>query len=119
MITSDPSRPNPIILVPCNKNAPVNLLNAARLLQDGEYAKQDQEKARFFESTRPEYVEIVRNVLGKQWTFEVRDSAKSFTKAQWLRVVAVITDGSDWQFKGWPFETIVDLFSTVRGAYFA
>merc|ERR1712232_1055572 len=25
----------PIILVPCNKNAPVNLLNASRLLQDG------------------------------------------------------------------------------------
>jgi len=108
----------PIILVPCNKNSPVNLLNAAKLLQDGEYHKKDEERMRFFESTRPEYVEIVRNVMGKMWTFEVRDSVKSFTKAQWLRVVCVVTDGTDWQFKGWPFETIVDLFTTVKGIYF-
>jgi len=108
----------PIILVPCNKNAPVNILNAGRLLQDGEYTKKDEERMRFFESTRPEYVEIVRNISGKMWTFEVRDSVKSFTKAQWLRVVAVVTDGTDWQFKGWPFESIVDLFATMKGIYF-
>mmetsp|Transcript_11689 Transcript_11689/g.26658 ORF Transcript_11689/g.26658 Transcript_11689/m.26658 type:complete len:416 (+) Transcript_11689:64-1311(+) len=108
----------PIILVPCNKNSPVNLLNASKLLQDGEYHPKDEERLRFFESTRPEYVEIVRNVMGKMWTFEVRDSVKGFTKAQWLRVVAVVTDGTDWQFKGWPFETIVDLFTTVKGIYF-
>jgi len=108
----------PIILVPCNKNSPVNILNAGRLLQDGEYTKKDEERMRFFESTRPEYVEIVRNVMGKIWTFEVRDSVKSFTKAQWLRVVAVVTDGTDWQFKDWPFESIVDLFTTTKGIYF-
>lgn len=109
----------PIILVPCNKNAPVNLLNAEQLLQDGAFTKTDQEKLRFFESTRPEHVEIARNVMGKLWTFEVRDTAKNFTKSQWLRVVAVVTDGSDWQFKGWPFESITDLFCTVKGVYFA
>lgn len=117
MITSDRSC-QPIILVPCNKNAPVNILNAGKLLQDGEYTKKDEERMRFFESTRPEYVEIVRNVMGKMWTFEVRDSVKTFTKAQWLRVVAVVTDGTDWQFKGWPFEHIVDLFTTIKGVYF-
>lgn len=108
----------PIILVPCNKNAPVNLLNAQSLLQDGQYFKLDEEKVQFFESTRTERVEVVRNIRGKQWTFEVRDSTKGFTKSQWLRVVAVVTDGFDWQFTGWPFETIVDLFATVRGIYF-
>lgn len=109
---------NPIILVPCNKNAPVNLLNVMELLQDGIYKRPDEERLRFFESTRPEYVEVQRNIAGRLWTFEVRDTAKSFTKAQWLRTVCVVTDASDWQFKAWPFETIVDLFTTVKGIFF-
>lgn len=108
----------PIILVPCSKNCPVNLLNAGKLLQDGEFSAKDEERMRFFESTRPEYQEVVRNIMGNMWTFEVRDSVKSFTKAQWLRVVAVVTDGNEWQFKGWPFENIVDLFATCKGIYF-
>jgi len=105
-------------LVPCSKNCPVNLLNASKLLQDGEFSAKDEERMRFFESTRPESVDIVRNIKGNMWTFEVRDSVKSFSKAQWLRVVAVITDGNEWQFKGWPFENIVDLFVTCKGVYF-
>lgn len=108
----------PIILVPCNKNAPINLLTVQRLLQDGAYSQIDEEKVRFFESMRAESVDIVRNLQGRLWTFEARDSTKGFTKNHWLRVVAVISDGSDWQFKGWPFESIVDLFATVRGFYF-
>lgn len=108
----------PIILVPCNKNSPVNILNAGKFLQDGEYYPPDAEKSLFFESARPESVEVVRNVHGKVWTFEVRDVTKHFTKSQWLRVVAVITDGTEWQVKSWPFETIVDLFTSVRGVFF-
>jgi len=108
----------PIILVPCNKNAPVNILNAAKFLQDGVYAKPDPERMRNFESTRMEYVDVCRNVHGKMWTFEVRDTAKHFDKAQWLRVVAVVADGTAWQYAGWPFESIVDLFTTIKGVYF-
>jgi len=108
----------PIILVPCNKHAPVNLLNAVDLLQHGTYRKADEERVRFFESTRPEFVEVTRNIAGKIWTFEVRDQAKSFTKAQWLRTVAIVTDSNEWQFKGWPFETIVDMFTSIRGVFF-
>jgi len=93
-------------------------LNASKLLQDGEFSARDEERVRFFESTRPESVDIVRNIKGNMWTFEVRDSVKSFSKAQWLRVVAVITDGNEWQFKGWPFENIVDLFATCKGIFF-
>lgn len=117
MIKKDSSN-LPIILVPCNKRSPVNMLNAQDLLQDGVYQRLDEERVRFFESTRPEKVDIVRNVNDRLWTFEVRDSTKNFTKNDWVRVVAVVTDGSFWQFKGWPFETIVDMFNTVKGIYF-
>lgn len=107
----------PIIVVPCNKNAPINLLNAQALLQDGNYVKPDTERTRFFESTRPVFVEVVRHVGDHMWKFEVRDNTKNFTKAEWIRTVMVLSDGSDWQFKGWPFETIVDLFATIKGVY--
>merc|ERR1712046_193015 len=26
--------------------------------------------------------------------------------------------GTDWQFKGWPFESVVDMFSTTKGVFF-
>mmetsp|Transcript_34810 Transcript_34810/g.75906 ORF Transcript_34810/g.75906 Transcript_34810/m.75906 type:complete len:407 (-) Transcript_34810:92-1312(-) len=108
----------PLILVPCNKNSPVNLLNAEDLLGKGIYRRPNQERRTFFESTRPESVQVTRSIRGKPWTFEIRDSAAKFTKEQWLRTVAVITDGSDWQFKGWPFEHVVDLWATCRGVFF-
>jgi len=108
----------PIILVPANKNAPVNLLNVQDLLQYGTFTKPNDERKRFWESTRPEKIEVKRNMGGKLWTFEVRDSVANFTKNQWMRTILVITDGMEWQFKNWPFESVVDLFCTMRGVYF-
>ncbi|OLQ00510.1 Cell division control protein 73 [Symbiodinium microadriaticum] len=110
----------PIILVPMNKNAPINLLNVYQFLQEGTYTPPERSGASTFEfeSMRKEFVEVARIIDGKRWTFEVRDSTKGFTKGQWKRVVAVVTDGADWQFKDWPFETIVDLFCTIKGIYF-
>lgn len=108
----------PIILVPANKNAPVNLMNVQDLLQDGKFKRPNDEHKKFWESTRPESVQVKRSMGGKLWTFEVRDSVANFQKNQWLRTVLVITDGNEWQFKGWPFESVVDLFVTMRGVYF-
>jgi parafibromin len=108
----------PIILVPCNKNAPVNLLNVKELLQDGKYVKPDEHKVFHFESSRPEFVLVTRTIGGRPWIFEVRDTAKAFSRSQWLRTVLIVTDGSHWQFNGWPFEHIVDMFSSIKGVYF-
>lgn len=108
----------PIILVPCSKTAPVNLLNAKDILETGTSYEPDLKKLRYFESTRPEQVYVNRSLGGRMWTFQVVDTPRTFTKGQWLRVVAVITDASDWQFKGWPFESLVDLFTSVKGVFF-
>jgi hypothetical protein len=109
---------HPIILVPCNKYSPINLLNVHGFLQNGTWAVPEDERLRFFESTRPEHVEVTRTLSGRSWTFEVRDVAVKLTREQWLRTVCVISDGSDWQFKGWPFETTVDIFTTLQGFFF-
>lgn len=108
----------PILLVPANKSAPVNLLNVQDLLQFGVYTKPNPERKLFFESTRPEAVQVSRSIGGKLWTFEVRDSVNQFTKEEWKRTILVIADGNEWQFKNWPFDSVVDLFTTIRGVYF-
>lgn len=108
----------PIILVPCNKNAPVNMANAKQLLDFGAYSLTPEDKQRAFESNRDDHTLIERCIEGKVWTFEVRDTVKNFTKHQWERVVAVVADGTEWQFKGWPFASLVDLFTTMKGIYF-
>eukprot|EP00929_Paragymnodinium_shiwhaense_P118620 TRINITY_DN90533_c0_g1_i1.p1 TRINITY_DN90533_c0_g1~~TRINITY_DN90533_c0_g1_i1.p1 ORF type:complete len:446 (+),score=86.62 TRINITY_DN90533_c0_g1_i1:64-1401(+) len=108
----------PIILVPCSKTAPVNMLNAYEFFQHGVYKKPDMENLRFFESTRKEYVEVARNINGKTWTFQVRDTTTKFTKDMWMRTICVVSDASDWQFKGWPFATCVDIFTTFNGVFF-
>merc|ERR1712187_504863 len=81
----------PIILVPCNKNAPVNMLNVRRFLQDGVYERPSEEHIKFFEATREEFTQVTRNLGGKIWTFEIRDSIKGFTKKQWHRTMLVIS----------------------------
>jgi len=117
MLRKDPAN-LPIVLVPCNKLAPVTLLNVQKILQEGIDTRPTKEDLFLFESLRPESVQVNRNIGGKLWTFEVRDSVAGFTKEQWMRTVLVIADGNEWQFKGWPFESVVDLFCTIRGVYF-
>lgn len=108
----------PIILVPCNKQALVNIMNVQDLLQHGIYRKLEKEHLQCFESTRPDAVRIKRNLGGKIWEFEVRDTTRHFTKLMWKRTVAVILDGNDWQFRGWPFATVLDMLTTFKGIYF-
>jgi len=108
----------PIILVPCNKNAPINILNVCDFLQDGEFRPPDYDQVKSFESTRPVEQEITRHICGTKMTFRIKDSTKSFSKSDWLRTVAVIVDGKTWQFKGWPFESHIDLFTTMKGFFF-
>lgn len=108
----------PIIIVPFNKRAPVNLLNVGDLLQSGEFQRPNEEHNKFFESTKPELVHVTRNLCSKLWQFEVLDDVKNFRKDQWLRTVAVVVDEVPWQFKGWPFQSVVDMFTSIKGFYF-
>lgn len=108
----------PIILVPCNKKAPVNMLNAMEFFQNGIYNVPTKDELLCFESTRPEVIKIKRNLSGKIWQFEIRDNTKRFTKLMWKRTICVVLDGTDWQFRGWPFKTVLDMLYTFKGIYF-
>merc|ERR1711862_809361 len=70
---------------------------------------------------------ITRNISsryagnGGTVTFEIIDNPKMKLKSQsdWDRIVAVIPQGAEWQFKGWKYNMVqpVDIFSNTFGFY--
>lgn len=115
----------PIILVPNNKSAPVNKKNARALLEDGIFSRferklltEEESKAKAQAPKMEERVFVQRNIAGRMWNFEVLDDTSHFSDQDWLRVVAVVTNGEEWEFHGWPFGSVVDLLCTIKGFYF-
>jgi hypothetical protein len=101
----------PYIIVPRNSAALINLLNVKEFLQE----KQFKEAHGDIFSAQP--VEVQVPINGTQMTFRVVDNTLDFKKRDWQLTVAAFVDGSQWQFKGWPFATIADLFATIKGFY--
>lgn len=59
-----------------------------------------------------------KSVCGKELNFEVYDSVRGFSKADWKRVVAVFVSGNDWEFRDWPKEeTTISIFLKIKGFY--
>jgi len=122
-IQQDPQK-LPIILVPNNKSAPVNKNNARGLLEDGLFSRferrlltEEELKAKL-SAPKEDRVLVSRRIGKKNWTFEVIDDTSNLSSQDWLRVVAVVTNGEEWEFQGWPFASVVDLLSTIKGFYF-
>ncbi|CDW82797.1 UNKNOWN [Stylonychia lemnae] len=95
--------------------------NAIKFLQEGQYVanissvtptanglSQDDKHAK---------IEVQRKIGSDQVSFEIVDNVQAFDNSQWSRVVAVFTNGQDWQFKDWPTKKMVELFLRVRGYY--
>ena len=61
---------------------------------------------------------MTRKIGNKNVTFDVYDSVQNFSHRRWLRIVAVVTSGQDWQFKDWKNGSQKrELFARVRGFY--
>jgi len=93
----------------------ITLQNVKEFLQDGVHVPDDDKltKKRNFSTT------IERSFNNSKVKFEVIDSnkAKSLTEPEWSRVVAVFSQGQEWQFRGWLFKTPADIFSRAKGYY--
>lgn len=63
-------------------------------------------------------VEVVHTISGRTIKFRVVESSYTtkFTTSDWISVVCVILNikGGQWQFNGYPFESFVDLFMTMK-----
>lgn len=121
----------PIIIVPAGLQPLVTLLNAAQLLERGEFHSPAELRAQGAKKPSGR-VTVTRN--GRRYVVtdqphRLRGRARSASSQQpsttaggaedeWSRVVAVVCQGAPWQFKGWPFDSPTQIFVAARGFCF-
>ncbi len=123
----------PIIIVPPAQTSKISLLNASDLLDKGTWVplqtKKDQSASaapssvgagkkrhkfeRFFHVSERDDGTEVRS------EFEVVQDTSHFEKSDWDRVIAIFTNGKDWEFKNWKLGDPATMFHRVPGFYVA
>lgn len=107
---------NPIIVVPNAMTATINMANAEQFFGKATYM--DSNAARRAKGYSKKKKVEVKRTIGKTntaVTFEIIDDAKMLPREDWNRVVAVLTQGKEWQFKGWHKTNPVDVFNHAFG----
>lgn len=117
------STSSPIIIVPSGMTALINMWNAKQFLQDGQFVLSDQVRQADASAAKPVSL-VFKRTAGrpKPVSYTVTDKAPPKGSPDWQRVVGVIAQGANWQFKDWPFRgadkgDLVDTFNKVCGFY--
>ena len=127
----------PIIIVPASSSALLTLLNVSAFLGNGTFVDSGSLAAKG--EIKPAKVVISRKLgtysigsgtsgaqtkaasgktgHGRSAEYLVIDNPSRLQSSDWERVVAVVALGKDWQFKGWRWNSPVDLFSHAMGVY--
>nr|KAJ3422487.1 accessory factor associated with RNA polymerase II [Polyrhizophydium stewartii] len=107
----------PIIMVPAAAQSLLTLYNVKEFLIDQKFTSTDEYRNRG--EHKPTQVILERDpsklAPGSQKKFLVLDSIETLRPPDWDRVVAVFTNGQEWQFRGWKWDKPVDIFHNVLG----
>ena len=116
-----PTKP-PVIIVPNAVTSPVTLINSEEFFKRSKYVPSDVMKKNG--ARKQPTVTIRRSIAskfgGKEMEYEIIDNPKGrlgTNKYEWDRVVAVVAQGAEWQFKGWLWSNPVQIFSKTFGFY--
>lgn len=107
--------PVAIIVLPNNRSANLNMLNVQTLFNDCKFDVLLAGSATHTWCNRKRRFQILRRVRNIPVRFEFADYTRQFKKDSWQKVVGVVADGHEWQFKHWPFKSHVDLFNAIQG----
>ncbi|UKK02586.2 hypothetical protein MACK_002679 [Theileria orientalis] len=118
-------RKRPIIIVPSGTVSIISRQNIKQMLQEHQFIDAN-ESIRTYGSIVSNLpmngVEIVHTIGKKQIKFRVIENSyiSRFTQSDWISVVCVVLNvkGEKWQFNGYPFESFIDLFLTLKGVLF-
>jgi len=110
---------SPIIIVPPNETAVLNMFNVKSFLEDMVYVSVEEIKKKNPNEAKQEVIYVTRrkHPQAGDIRFKVVDSIVNFDDATWERVVAVIVSGQAWQLKGWKWNTPAEIFAHVKGLY--
>ena len=127
-----PPRPKatgpPIIVVPNAMTSPITLVNATDFFSNATFVPRNVALKKAggnasLAQLRKETVMVRHKVAprlgGREIDFEIVDNPTTRLRnpADWDRVIAVIAQGAEWQFKGWRHAKPVDLFGRCFGFY--
>lgn len=97
-----------IIIIPAGSTALLTLHNVKDFLMDSKYVPVAEARSR---APKPSSIRIEH--YGN--TFEIIDNPARLALSDWSRVLACFTLTSTWQFKGWKWETPLELFQHLQG----
>ncbi|PJF19898.1 hypothetical protein PSACC_00282 [Paramicrosporidium saccamoebae] len=103
----------PIIVVPATPTALLTMYNVRQFLEGGHFVSQADAKAEGRPKENSLFFE--HKIGGRKIRIQVVDNPTRLSSADWDRVAAVFVQGNTWQFKGWKWDTPVDLFQHVKG----
>ncbi|XP_060527053.1 parafibromin [Cylas formicarius] len=101
----------PIIIIPAGTNSLISMYNVKEILQDMKFVTQEQKKLEG--GKRDNEVLIQRQKNGQTVPYRIVDNPAKLSPSDWDRVVAVFVMGPAWQFKGYPWDTPVEIFDKV------
>jgi len=109
------SHHTPIVIVPSAMSM-ILISNIKEFLENGNFINEDVEGSI---KSKEKSLVIHRIIYNSKARFEIIDSTKARTLQEndWGRVIAVFSQGQDWQFKGWKYTTPSDVFSRAKGFY--
>jgi hypothetical protein len=97
-----------IIILPAGSTALLTLHNAHEFLVNSKYISVAEARAR---APKPPSIRIEHSGQA----FELIDNPARLAPSDWSRVLACFTITSTWQFKGWKWETPLELFQHILG----
>ena len=106
----------PIIMLPANRGALIQGLNARAFLEDGQFSTAKECEARG-EKRPTDKIVVRRPIDGHELKFVLMDAPHRMKPHHWANVVGVVVDGPEWQFKHYPsgFQNPVELFNRTCG----
>ena len=103
----------PIVIVPAAPSALLTLYNAKELLFNDNFVPSTEMKARGF-NKEP----VIRATRPNGAVYHLIDNPQRLRPEDWKRIVAVVVQGAEWQFKGWKWSDPLELFSKCLGFHF-
>ncbi|KAL7068136.1 RNA pol II accessory factor, CDC73 family protein [Cryptosporidium serpentis] len=106
---------NPIILTPLSSRSPITINNVVSFLKDKTFI--DPSTAERLKGSYEQTVTLKfgSGVLSQDVVFRIVESTLNFRKRDWYSLVAIFVTGAEWQLEAFPFKSIPDIFSTIKG----
>lgn len=105
----------PIIVVPAAPSANLTMYNCLRFLGEGCFLPSSAAKAQGHGKENSLSLEHKFSSSPRPLRFQIIDNPTRLPAEEWSRVIAVFVQGNTWQFKGWKWESPVELFQHVLG----